>query len=305
MGTTFAIVFYARDASTANQAFQVVFDRIRELDNVMSDYDSASEILRLCAASPTPEPVAVSPDLFRVLDASHQLSEQTDGAFDVTVGPLSKLWRRARRRKSLPDPDQLREARQSVGYQHLCVHRDARSVALLRPDMRIDLGGIAKGFAADEALETLRELGIHRALVNAGGDVAVSEPPPGEPHWKVDIAPIEPDGPPAYQVGLVNSAVATSGDAWQYVEIDGQRYSHILDPRTGRPLSARSSVSVIAPTGMAADSLASAVSVLGVGEGLTLIERTPDAAALIVSVEDDQRRTHHSSRLAKFLVRQP
>jgi thiamine biosynthesis lipoprotein len=303
MGTSFAIVLYARDAATANRAFDAAFKRIGDLDSLLSDYISDSEVLQLSKRSPTTEPIPVSDDLCRVLAAAQQLSRRTDGAFDVTVGPLTRLWRRARRRHELPDPERLAEARSSVGYQFLHVDVKQRTVQLSRAGMRLDLGAIAKGYASDEALKALRALGIQQALVNAGGDISVSGRPPDKPGWIVGIAPLEPKADPSHFLQLENVAVATSGDAWQYVEILGQRYSHILDPRSGRGLTTRSSVSVVAPQGMVADSLASAVSVLGREKGLQLIEATPGAAAIIVHVDDGKARTYTSSRLGQYSMR--
>jgi len=285
MGTSVAIVLYAPNELVAKRGFDRAFERFESLNAVMSDYDSASELNRLASRSPTDQPVPVSDELFQVMAAAQDLSQRSDGAFDVTVGPLSKLWRRARRRNELPDPERLAAARRSVGYRFLKLDSAARTVQLLRPEMRLDLGGIAKGFAADEALEVLRDAGVDRALVNAGGDVAASGPPPGERGWRVGVAPLDPTSPPDRFLLLSHGAVATSGDAWQYLEIEGRRYSHILDPRTGLGLADRSSVTVYAADGMTADSLASAVSVLPVEPGLRLIDATPGAAARVVRIE--------------------
>jgi thiamine biosynthesis lipoprotein len=292
---------YAADAATANRAFQAAFARIGQLDKTMSDYDSESEVMRLSRSSPTSGPTPVSADLCRVLHAAQQLSQRTEGAFDVTVGPLTKLWRRARRRKQLPDAELLAAARLSVGYRFMLVDPQRRTVELRRPNMRIDLGAIAKGYAADEALEAMEAVGVRQALVNGGGDIAARDAPPEKAGWTIGIAPLEADGPPSQVVELTNGAVATSGDAWQFVEIDGKRYSHVLDPRSGLGLSLRSSVSVIADSGMAADSLASAVSVLGVEKGLALIDQTPGAAALIVRLENGAIKRYASRRLPKLL----
>jgi thiamine biosynthesis lipoprotein len=170
----------------------------------------------------------------------------------------------------------------------------------MRPGMRLDLGAIAKGYATDEALAVLRRLGLPRALVNASGGISAGAPPPGRDGWRVAVAPLEPDAPPSQFLRVVNGAVATSGDTWQFVEIDGKRYSHIIDPRTGWGLTTHSSVTVLAPDGMTADGLATAVSVLGPQEGLALVEQTPGVAALIVLAGQNGRRVYESRRLADF-----
>lgn len=300
MGTSFGIVLYAADERTANRAFEAAFARISDLDRICSDYDLDSELSRLSAQSPTQQPVPVSDDLYKVLRLSRELSDRTNGAFDITLGPVTKLWRRARLLKKLPAPQQLDKAMAAVGYRHVVLHDSEHAIELKHPHMRLDLGGIAKGYAASEALRTLRELGITRALVKGSGDILVGEPPPDEKGWRIDIAPLEPDGKPTQSVWLVNAAISTSGDAFQFLEIDGKRYSHILDPRTGYGLTQRSSVSVIAPTGAMADALATAVSMLGPAAGLKLIDDTPGTAAYVVTIENDRVKTYASTRFAQF-----
>lgn len=294
MGTTFEIVLFAPDEELAERALTAGFARIGELDRMMSDYKPESELNRLSRSAPTSTSIRVSRELFAVLKHSRSLSVRTKGAFDVTVGPLSKLWRRARRRKEFPSPDRLSEARDSVGYQFMKVHQDDSSVELFRPGMRLDLGAIAKGFAGDEALQTMESVGITAALINAGGDIVAGDAPPGQRGWRVGVARLELDAEPSRFLWIANSAVATSGDAWQYVEIEGERYSHILDPRTGLGLITRSSVTVVARRGIVADSLASAVSVLGSENGLQLIEELRDVEALIVHIDDGMPRIAES-----------
>lgn len=287
MGAKFTIVIYAPDQSAADRGFQQAFERIRQLDAILSDYKPDSELSRLSDSSPTTSPIRLGDDLFRVLDRSQEMSSLSGGAFDVTVGPLTKLWRRARRQRELPPDDLLRKARDAVGFQHLELDRQARTAQLLRPGMRLDLGGIAKGFAADEALAVLRKLDLPRAMVNAGGGLAIGAPPPGEKGWKLGIAPLIPDASPQQFLLLADCGVATSGDSQQHVEINGTRYSHILDPRTGQPLTRRSSATIIARDGMTADALATAVSVLGT-EGFEIVEQTPGAFGLMTTFDGDQ-----------------
>ena len=177
MGTLVRIQLYAADTTQANQAFRAAFDRIAQLDAALSDYQPESEVNRLCRSA-AGRPVKVSADLFRVLASANQVAEWTGGAFDVTLGPVTLLWRQARRQHRLPDPDALREALLRSGYRKLHLDAAARTVTLDQEGMRLDLGGIAKGYAADEALAALAELGIHRALVAASGDLAIGDPPP-------------------------------------------------------------------------------------------------------------------------------
>jgi thiamine biosynthesis lipoprotein len=236
----------------------------------------------------------VSDDLFRVLTAAQAIATASDGAFDVTVGPMSVLWRQARRRQQLPAAERMAEARARVGYTKLVLDRSARTATLRDPGMQLDLGGIAKGYAADEAMRVLESNGIARALVAAGGDIVASGPPPGERGWTVAIGTIAGAAPPP--LALSRGAVSTSGDAEQFLEVDGTRYSHIFDPRTGAAVTGRRSVTILARDGTSSDALATAVSVMGPVAGLALVDRTTGAAGLIVAETGRSITIHTSSR---------
>ncbi len=295
MGTKFELVVFTTTEDQAAQAFKVGFDRIAELNALMSDYVAESELSCLSRTSPTVSPVQVSKDLFSVLDSAQRLSHKTEGAFDITVGPLTKLWRRARRRDEFPDPQLLHAARDATGFRKLVLDRTKQTAQLQVPNMRLDLGGIAKGYAADEALKAISNRSITRALVNAGGDIVAGDAPPDQSGWRVGVASRERDQPPIEFLRAANQAVATSGDVWQHIDFDGIRYSHILDPRTGIGLTTQSNVTVVAPSGMDADSLASAVSVLGVDQGLKLIESLPNTEALILTQTGTAVIAHQSA----------
>jgi Membrane-associated lipoprotein involved in thiamine biosynthesis len=306
MGVEFEVELFADDQLQAEKAIAAAFARIAALDRTMSDYDPASEVSRLSETSTVPpgtasheppataKPIPLSDDLWRVLVFSQRISQQSDGAFDVTIGPLTKLWRRARRQKELPAEERLAEARVAVGYRFLKLDDETHTAQLLRANMRLDLGGIAKGFAADEGLAEIRKLGLTRALVRASGDIAVGDPPPGENGWRIAIASLNPDDPPSRFVRLANRAISTSGDSRQHLIVGGRRYSHIIDPRTGMGLEGRSSVSIIARTGIEADSLATAVSVLGAAKGRALADRLRDVELLMV-VEAESGKTSESA----------
>jgi thiamine biosynthesis lipoprotein len=306
MGTTFRIVLYAADKETAERAKTAAFARVAEVDGIMSDYKKDSELMRLCRAfaKEVGEPVRVSEELFFVLSKAEELSKASDGAFDVTVGPVVQLWRLARRTQQLPDAKELSDAVTKVGYRKVRLDPKARTVRLLTPGMQLDLGGIAKGYAADEALKLLREkFGITRALVAAAGDIACGDPPPDRDAWAVDIAPIAKGQKPR-PLRLANAAVSTSGDLEQFVEINGVRYSHVVDPKTGLGVTGRRSVTVIARKGITADSMTKAVMLLPPEQGLSLIEATDGAAAYIVVVGKDEKvETTASKRFHQFAVR--
>lgn len=267
----------------------------------MSDYKPASELMRLCKQAGGAA-VEVSPDLFTVLRKAEEIARQTDGAFDVSISPVVKLWRKARRTRTLPDADELKNALARVDFRKIKLEPMRRTVQLLLMGMLLDLGGIAKGYAADAALEVLRGLGFPQALVAAGGDFAVGEAPPGEKGWKIGIAPLkDPEGPPTHWLLLRNAAVSTSGDAEQHVEIDGKRYSHVLDPKTGIGLTGRRSVTVIAPNGLTSDPLATALCVLGQDRALNFLEERPELAGILVYEIDGKEVTRTTENFSKYL----
>lgn len=303
LGVDVKLTLYAEWESVANAAAAAAWRRIEALNLVLSDYDENSEAMRLCRNAQPGQPVMVSEDLWNALQASHQFSEQTQGAFDVTVGPLTKLWRRARRKSELPASGLIAEARKSVGYKLITYHADSRSVELARTGMQLDFGGIGKGFIAQQAFETLKSHSGPVALVAIAGDIVAGDPPPGAAGWKVGIAPLErPDGPPSRYLLLKNCSVSTSGDAFQFVEIGGVRYSHIIDPATGIGMTRRSSVTVVAATGAAADGLSTAACLLGPERGLELIEATRGAAGLYVSSTEHGLIATPSARLKEWLA---
>ena len=287
MGTLFRIELYASSRERAAAAFQAAFARVHELDLVFSDYNPASEAMRLCRDSQG-KPVRVSADLFFVLEASKRLSEASSGAFDVTAAPAIRLWREARHTRELPTREALDKAQALRSWRDVKLDRAGSTVAL-EPGMLLDFGAIAKGFAADMALEVIRGQGISSALVAASGDIAASDPPPGKPGWRVGLEwphSAYPDRPQV--LWLENAAVSTSGDTEQFVEIGGIRYSHIIDARTLRALTRRVTVSVIARHGLDADPLATTLSILDAQAGLALLERYPGSAALITLLESDK-----------------
>lgn len=262
MGTRVTIKMWAESEARAARAAKAGFDVFRRLDAMMSDYKPDSELSRLSdAAGQGPRPV--SPELFDVLLESKRIAERTGGAFDVTVAPVVLLWRKARKEKALPAPDVLKEALSKVGHADL-VLRDGRA-ELRRPGMRLDLGGIAKGYACDKALEALQAEGVTRAYVDAGGGMSIGDPPPGRPGWRIGMI-----GDGRRVLLLKNRGVATAGDLEQFVEIEGRRYSHIVDPSTGLGLTNRAMCTVVAPSGFAADAVDTAICVLGAERGFGL-----------------------------------
>lgn len=301
MGVPFRMVLYATNKIRADFAAAVAFERIRALNDIMSDYDSDSELSRLSRTSGQGREVRVSQDLWLVLFRAQELAERSGGAFDMTVGPVVNLWREARRTGQMPDPARMERARRSVGYQLVRLDPERHAVRLLVPAMRLDLGGIAKGYAVDQAVKELNRLGIERALVAGGGDMAVSGPPPGKIGWRIEIGAIDANNAPGPRfVHLAHAGISTSGDLFQRLDINGKRYSHIVDPRTGMGLTDHSLVTVIASDDITADSLTKVASVLKPDEAVKFIENIPKAATHIVREPGDQIEIYESKGFAQF-----
>jgi thiamine biosynthesis lipoprotein len=325
MGTGFRIVLYAPDNPAANAAADAAFARIDQLNAILSDYDPNSEISKLSQrtlAGPMPEPVKVSDDLWRVLEQSQIAAERSGGAFDITVGPFVKLWRRSRDMGELPTPERLAEARKSVGYRFMKLDPAAHTVQLLAAKMRLDVGGIGKGYASGQALAVLQKLGITRAAVGAAGDLSVGDPPPGRQGWRVaiqslpvNVAATQSAAGPATEPAVTGEAsvapdesnaapdfgASTSSDTERYTIIDGQRYSHIIDPATGLGMTHRVGVTVIAPDDITADWMALAVCLMGPEKGMALVDETPGAAARMVSLDNGRVAVYESRRFKEFV----
>lgn len=264
MGVPFRIVVYTEHKATADAAVATAFERMRHLDRVLTDYDAGSELSLLSRSSGQGRWVWMSPDLSRVLDLSLQIARASEGKFDPTVGPAVILWRKARRERRLPDPARLEAARDAIGFHHVELSRDRRRARLNVPDMRLDVGGIGKGFAADEAARVLEQAGVRRYLVAAAGDIRLGAPPPDREAWKVELGASDvPGAPEAITLALAHAAVSTSGDLFQHVEIGGVRYSHIVDPFSRVGLTNRTLVTVVASCGTDSDAWSTAVSVGG------------------------------------------
>lgn len=310
MGTGFQIVMYATNEQIAGRASAAAWARIEQLNSILSDYDPNSELSRLSQrtlSGPMTEPVHVSDDLWRVLEESKKAAALSDGTFDVTVGPLVRLWRRSREQHELPTAERLAEARKSFGSQYMKLDAAHHTVQLLAPRMKLDVGGIAKGYTAEEAIKTIGLYGIDRALVGAAGDIAMSDPPPGKKGWRIKLEPFSDTikETPVYVLLKDHYGISTSGDSERFVIINGLRYSHIIDPRTGLGLTHRIGVSVIAPSAFTTDWTATAVCILGPQKGIAMIEKIPGAAARITTLENGRIKVWESSRFRRFVTQVP
>ena len=298
MGVPWTITLYSGKLETGKAAINAAFAEVARLEKILSDYVPDSELCRLSAAAPTALPVPVSDDLWRVLARSLEIRDISGGAFDPTIGPLTTLWRQSRRSGHLPHAEKFAAAQAAVGADAILLHPNQKTVSLTRNHMRLDLGGIGMGYAIDRAMDVLWQHKISAAMIDASGDIAVSNPPPDTAGWNISVALLShaPGQREPGKLVLTNAAVTTSGDAFQSVEIDGIRYSHIVDPKTGLGVLGPAAVTVIAADCTTADALATAVSVLGPERGLSIVAATQGCAARFVWVQDGKTRESLSAR---------
>ena len=270
MGTRCRVVIYADSESEAASACGLAFDRIAVLEQVLSDYNPGSEASVLVGRTPG-EWHAVSRDLAMALRRSQAVYLASGGHFDPTIGAATRLWRTSRRTGTLPSEVERVAALGTIGFHRLSIENDPDRVRFDAPGIVLDFGGIGKGLACDEAALVLRRSGIRSFLIDFGGDLLAGDPPPSHDEgWSVAVR----DGLGSERmITLRNRAVATSGDTEQFIEIDGRRFSHIVDPTTGLGVERRIAATVIADHGWTADALASAACV----GGKTVRERLEDA----------------------------
>jgi thiamine biosynthesis lipoprotein len=279
MGAEARILLYAASAARADAAAAAAFARIAALDSILSDYRLDSELTRVSAAAGGPA-VRVGNDLCFVLGHALAFARASDGAFDPTAGPLVALWRRAREHATLPDPDTLAHAMRRTGWRHVWLDPRACTVRLAQSGMRLDLGAIAKGHAVDEAMRVLRGYHVERALVSLGGEIRAAAAPPGLPGWRVRTGD---DDSAQRMLLLADAAISTSADTEQFVIIDRIRYSHVLDARTGMPLTHRARATVRAPDALTADALATILTILEPARHDPLMLAFPGAAIVAYS----------------------
>lgn len=304
MGVPFRIVLYAASTEIAERAAMKAFARVEALNQILSDYEYDSELSALSRSSGSGKAIKLSRELWLVLNRAQELSRTTGGAYDVTVGPFTSLWRKARRDKALPPEDRLQAARAAVGFHHLILDPRRHTALLDTPGMRLDLGSIAKGFAVDEAMHALEREGIRSALTAAAGDLRVSARPPGKAGWDISVGAFDtPEGPRGYVIPIVHRAVCSSGDFFQKLEIDGKRYSHIVNPHTGIGITDHSLVTVIGRDAMTANSWATTISVLGPSRGIAAAEKHGGLAVHIVRQPGDTIDTHNSRDFRRLYLK--
>jgi len=303
MGTTWSITAVApvNNRALADRATQAALEALGRVEAQMSCYLARSELSQLNAA-PAGQFVALSASTVDVLGMSRDLTARTDGAFDATCRPILQLWRSAGRSGRVPDAEQIARALDQSGWRHIELADDGATKRIDAACM--DLGGIAKGFGIDQAVEAMIAAGCEAGIVDVGGDLRCFGTKPDGGKWVVAVqSPFAEDRTIA-TLALEAGAVCTSGNYRRFSEIAGQRYSHIVNPRTGRPVDLAPSVTVVAPRAACADAWATALSVIGT-EGLALLAKQADTEAMLL-VGGPQEFTHHASEgFAEFMLEGP
>jgi len=280
IGTFVQVTVITADENQAEAAFKDVFKEFDRVNNLMSAHRDDSELAKVNRASGI-KPVRVSPSLVDILEKSAEYSRKTGGAFDVTIGPVLRLWGFYRNKGYLPSDKELQEAVSRVGWQNLAIDKKSSTVFLTGRGMALDLGAIAKGYAVDRAAEALKELGIKNAMINAGGNLYAIGDKDGT-GWNIGIRHPEKDDIFA-TLHITNTAVATSGCYERFFDLSGKRFCHIIDAHTGRPIdNGILSVTIIAPTATDADAMSTSVMLLGPDDGFSLLEKTSGFEGLVL-----------------------
>lgn len=307
LGTIVEITVADQDKSidAINSAIKKAFAEIGRVEALLSRFNPESDISKINSIAWI-RPVKVSPETIALLEKSIMFSGLTDGAFDITVYPLMKLWGFVGKDKpGIPEPEQLKEALGKVGYQNINILKQEQSVFLGLEGMSLDLGGIAKGYAVDRAIAVLRQEGIRNALVNAGGDIyALGNRFDKDSlrRWRIAVQHPRKSNAILTTLEIQDKAVATSGDYQKYIEIEGRRFSHIINPDTGFPVEGvPCSVTVLAEDCLTADALATSVFILGPGRGVDLINQLKNTEVIVVGLGDGGKLDISVSRGLKKL----
>lgn len=296
MGTLVTITAVAPDASRAQASIEAGFHEIKRLEHLLSTWIQSSEVSQVNAAAGR-QPVVVGPETLELVGRSLDMARLTDGGFNIAVGPAVEAWSITDRQR-IPNQAELQSLKSLVDWSAIMLNRNDSSIFLPKPGMRIDVGGIGKGYAADRAVEVMRKAGALGGVVALSGDIKTFGDLPGMKGFPVGIRHPRQEGALVATIDLKNEAISTAGDYERYFERDGIRFHHILDPESLEPARKCQSVTVIALEGTVADGLDTGLFVLGPVRAMELVEQLPDVEAVII---DDQGRVIVSSGLRSRL----
>jgi len=283
MGSSFTIYLYAKDSAQAAAVFEAAFEEVERLEEALSNYRESSELSRINRLAGS-EAVTTDPEVFGLLETSLDYSRKTNGAFDITVGPLMKAWGFFRASGHYPSQSELDDARAKVGWQNVHLDPANRTVRFSKPGVELDLGAIGKGYTVDRIVSILREAGIESALVDAGSSTLYAlGAPPGKNGWVVRVPRPGHRDQTVSTVLLRDASLSTSGSYEKFFRLNGRIYCHILNPHTGRPVEGMLQTSVIARDGTTTDALSTSMFVMGPQAGKALLSTSPGAAGLWIT----------------------
>ena len=299
MGSTFSIIFYCDDSIKAFALSKECFALVDSMNNIFSDYSETSEVGKI-ASMPVVKDQRVSDELFDVIRLSKNAWQSSGRSFDVTIGSLTQLWRKAKKENRFPSEEEIKKAKQTTGFKNVSYDIFLKTISFRTPGLRLDFGGIVPGYVAQKVLDHLKTRDINIALVDASGDIIMSDPPPGKEGWLIGINLPESENEVwDKKLELKNFAVSTSGDVYRYTVHNGKKYSHIIDPKTGYGVTSQRNVTVIVKDGAEADWLATACSILPIKKALRLAKQR-HAALFIATLEGGKIITHKSKNFDRF-----
>ena len=291
MGSPFNLIFYHNDSVEALSVAKECFSIVDSLNAVFSDYTTESETGKL-NSSAVHHDIKVSDELFAMIVQSKKAWLQSEKTFDISIGALSRLWRKAKRENKFPKEATIKKVKQSTGFENITINEKTKTISLRKPGIKFDFGGIVPGYAAQKVIDYLKSKNIHQALVDASGDIVISDAPPGKNGWSIGINLPESENEVwDSNLELNNCAVSTSGDVYRYIVYKGKKYSHIIDPRTGYGVTSQRNVTVIAKNGATGDWLATACSILSIEKALALAKKEK-AELLIATLQDEKIITY-------------
>ena len=299
MGSPFNLIFYYADSAEAKRIAEKCFSLVDSLNSVYSDYIPESEVGKLKQQSVLMN-LKVSDELYTMLLRSKEAWKKSGNTFDITIGALSQLWRKAKKEKRFPSPLEINKAKKLTGFENLVINTKSKTISFKKKGIQFDFGGIVKGYAAQRVIDFLNTKKITQALADAGGDIVISNPPPGKKGWTVGVnLPEQENELWDQKLELHNCSVATSGDVFRFTIHNGKKYSHIIDPRTGYGITSQRNVTVIAKDGATADWLATACSILPVEKALELVKKEK-ASLLIASLKNGKIIINKSEKFDDF-----
>ena len=299
MGSSFNIIFYHTDSAEAVLLAKKCFLIVDSLNNIFSDYSSESEVGKL-ASQTNQTDIKISDELFSMIIRSKDAWERSGKMFDITIGALTQLWRKAKKENSFPSEGEIKAAKDLTGFKNLIINERSKTIAFKKQGIRFDFGGIVPGYVAQRVMDFLKTKNINIALVDASGDIVMSDAPPGKEGWTIGInLPQNENEIWDKKLELKNFAVSTSGDVYRYTIHNGIKYSHIIDPRTGYGVTSQRNVTVITKYGADADWLATACSILSIKKALKLAKKE-HAAILIATMNGEKIVTYKSKSFDKY-----